>query len=468
MIGGGPAGMAAAASAARHGVQVALIDERTTFGGQIFKRLGPGFHLADPADLGNDYSRGAQLIEGIDHRLITLFNETLVLTIEGSTVITSHPRFGVRNFSFNNLIVAPGAYDRPVVFPGWTLPGVMTAGAVQTLVKTQQISPGRKILFAGSGPLALAFSAQLIKLGAPVYKVLESAPFPSPLSLARLALNVGGNLDLAADALRYQSILLKNRIPFLYRRIILKAEGDGRVESVTYGKVDRNWNLIPGSEVSESVDTLCIGYGFFPSHELLRLVDCSFSYDENKGGFTVDKDRWGQSSIEGIFAVGDGTGVTGSYSAVAQGSVAGLRIAHLQGKLSESDLERAARPFHRELAARNSFQKALNKVYSIKPGIYRLADKDTVICRCENIKKSEIDPIVESTDDLSVIKSYCRAGMGLCQGRNCQRQIAAMISEKHGKDLSEINFATPRFPVKPVEIGLIADPSIQEEKYFIT
>jgi NADPH-dependent 2,4-dienoyl-CoA reductase/sulfur reductase-like enzyme len=148
--------MAAAASAARCGVRVALIDERTTFGGQIFKRLGPGFELADPADLGNDYSRGAKLIESIDHPLITLLNETLVLTIEGSTVITSHPRFGVRNFSFKNLIVAPGAYDRPVAFPGWTLPGVMTAGAVQTLVKTQQISPGRKILFAGSGPLALA------------------------------------------------------------------------------------------------------------------------------------------------------------------------------------------------------------------------------------------------------------------------------------------------------------------------
>ncbi len=467
VIGGGPAGLAAAIESEKHGVSTALIDERATLGGQIFKRVGGGFKLSSDSVLGKDYRRGAELISAIENSKVNVFTGTQVLTIEGSTVFTSHPEFGARAFRFKTLIVAPGAYDRPVVFPGWTLPGVMTAGAVQTLVKTQQLSPGKKILFAGSGPLALALSAQLIKLGAPVYKVLESSHAPKISELARLAISVSGNWNLAADAIRYRSVLLKKQIPFKYSRIITRAEGSGRVESVTHSRVDEQWRVIPGTEVTEEVDTLCIGYGFFPSHEIFRLLDCSFSYDENQGGFKVKKDEWGQTSVAGVFAVGDGTGVTGSYSAMAQGALAGIRAAHIAGKLSDNALKSLAAPHLRELRNRNRFQKALNHMFDVKPGIYELADEATTICRCESVSKSQIAKVIESTDDVSVVKAYSRAGMGLCQGRNCQRQIAAMINQRHKVPFENIAFATPRFPVKPVEIGLIADSTIKDEKYFI-
>lgn len=468
VIGGGPAGIAAASTVASLGLRVALIDERVTFGGQIFKRVGPGFDLKERKSLGKDYSRGSDLIDELNLPHLSLFPATTVLTIDEGRVITSHPDEGVRAFDFDSIVIAPGAYDRPVAFPGWTLPGVMTAGAVQTLVKTQRISPGKRIFFAGSGPLALAFSAQLISLGAPVFKVIESAPFPSPVNALRLATRVGGNLDLARDAVKYRSALLKARVPFKYGRIIVRAEGSDRLERVTHAKADQEWNPIPGTEVTELCDALCVGYGFFPSHELFRLVDCEFSYDENKGGFSVTKDEWGATSVDSIYAVGDGTGVTGSYSAVAQGRLAAFRIAERAGKLSLVERDRKAAPFKRELKARNRFQQALNKMFDVGAGIYRLADSETVICRCESVKRCSIDPIIDSTDDVSVVKGISRAGMGLCQGRNCQRQIAAMISDRHGKPMEEIAFQTPRFPVKPVEIGTIADDSIRDEKYFIT
>jgi NADPH-dependent 2,4-dienoyl-CoA reductase/sulfur reductase-like enzyme len=468
VIGGGPAGIAAAATAASLGLSVALIDERVTFGGQIFKRVGPGFDLKERKSLGKDYSRGSDLIDELQHSNVSLFPSTTVLTFDEGKVITSHPDDGVKAFDFSSIVIAPGAYDRPVAFPGWTLPGVMTAGAVQTLVKTQRISPGKRIFFAGSGPLALAFSAQLISLGAPVFKVIESAPFPSPVDALRLAMRVGGNLDLARDAVKYRTALLKARVPFRYGRIIVRAEGAGRIESVTHAKADRDWNPIPGSEITEECDALCVGYGFFPSHELFRLVDCEFSYDENKGGFSVVKDEWGATSIDSVYAVGDGTGVTGSYSAVAQGRLAALRIAERSGRISIAERDQKASPLKRELRARNRFQQALNKMFDVGAGIYRLADSETVICRCESVKRSSIDPIIDSTDDVSVVKGISRAGMGLCQGRNCQRQIAAMISERHGKPMAKIAFQTPRFPVKPVEIGSIADETIRDEKYFIT
>jgi D-hydroxyproline dehydrogenase subunit alpha len=468
IIGGGPAGVASAATAASHGLKVALIDERVTLGGQIFKRVGPGFDLNTKKSLGKDYARGSELISELEHPNVSIFTSTTVLTIENGQVITSHPDQGVRAFDYKFVIIAPGAYDRPVAFPGWTLPGVMTAGAVQTIVKTQRISPGKRIFFAGSGPLALAFSAQLISLGAPVFKVIESAPFPSPSNIIRLALRVGGNLDLARDAAKYRSALLRASVPFNYGRIIVRAEGAGRVESVTHAKADKDWNPIPGTEVTEACDAICVGYGFFPSHELFRLTDCAFDYDENKGGFAVVKDQWGATSVDSVYAVGDGTGVTGSYSAVAQGRLAALHIASRNGKLDSAQLAREAKPFQKELRARNRFQQALNHMFDVGAGIYRLATPETVICRCESVTRSAIDPIIESTDDVSVVKGYSRAGMGLCQGRNCQRHIAAMIADRHGKPMADIAFQTPRFPVKPVEIGSIADDSIQDEKYFIT
>ena len=467
VIGGGPAGLSAALKSSKHGVKTAIIEERITLGGQIFKRLGVGFKGPSAASLGKDYARGAELISAIEKSNVEVFDSTQVVSIEDSIVYTTHPNFGTRAFKYKNLIIAPGAYDRPVVFPGWTLPGVMTAGAVQTLVKTQQLSPGKKILFAGSGPLALAFSAQLLELGAPVYKVLESSHPPKLSELFRLTAAVSGNWNLISDAIRYRSILLKKSIPFKYRRLVVKAEGQGRVESVTHCKVDQEWRPIKGTEEVESVDLLCVGYGFFPSHEIFRFLGCSFVYDENQGGFKVEKDQWGETSVPGIFAAGDGTGVTGSYSAIAQGALAGLKVAFLHGRLNELQLRDLANSYIRELSNRNRFQKALNQMFDVRPGIYELADDQTIICRCESVKKSGIDSVIESTSDISVVKAYTRAGMGLCQGRNCQRQIAAMISKRHALPFSEIPFATPRFPFKPVEIGLIADGSIRDEKYFI-
>ena len=467
VIGGGPAGLSAALKSSKHGVKTAIIEERITLGGQIFKRLGVGFKGPSAASLGKDYARGAELISAIEKSKVEVFDSTQVVSIEDSIVYTTHPIFGTRAFKYKNLIIAPGAYDRPVVFPGWTLPGVMTAGAVQTLVKTQQLSPGKKILFAGSGPLALAFSAQLLELGAPVYKVLESSHPPKLSELFRLTAAVSGNWNLISDAIRYRSILLKKSIPFKYRRLVVKAEGQGRVESVTHCKVDQEWRPIKGTEEVESVDLLCVGYGFFPSHEIFRFLGCSFVYDENQGGFKVEKDQWGETSVPGIFAAGDGTGVTGSYSAIAQGALAGLKVAFLHGNLNELQLRNLAKSYFRELSNRNRFQKVLNHMFDVRPGIYELADDQTIVCRCESVKKSGIDSVIESTSDISVVKAYTRAGMGLCQGRNCQRQIAAMISKRHALPFSEIPFATPRFPFKPVEIGLIADGSIRDEKYFI-
>lgn len=175
IIGGGPAGLAAAATAGQHGLRVIVLDERPTPGGQVYKQPGPGFRIRDPARLGRDYQRGISLATQAIEAGAELRAGVEVVALDGTSaiVVAGGSSYPVRA---GRLLIAAGAHDRPVAFPGWTLPGVVTAGGAQALVKASRIVPGNRVAFAGSGPLALAFPAQLRHYGVNVVLVLESGP----------------------------------------------------------------------------------------------------------------------------------------------------------------------------------------------------------------------------------------------------------------------------------------------------
>jgi NADPH-dependent 2,4-dienoyl-CoA reductase/sulfur reductase-like enzyme len=462
VIGGGPAGLAAGAVVAGAGLRVAVVDERATLGGQIYKQLGPGFEVRDPAHLGRDYLRGRALIDAIEQSGATLRPRTSAVAIEGDEVVLVEDGERARTATARRILIAPGAHDRPVAFPGWTLPGVITAGGAQALVKTQRILPGRRIVFAGSGPLALAFPAQLQGYGANVELVLEAGPPPGPRDLLRMAAAAPGNGELLRDAARYRASLLRAHTPLRYRRIVVRAEGDGRVQAVVHARVDADWRVLPGSEQRVEADALCVGYGFFPSVELLRLAGCELGYDEDAGGPVVVRDAWMRTTVPGVFAAGDGTGVAGSHVAIAEGRLAALAIALDLGALSVSQVDARARPIRSAMRRKLAFAAALRGLHAIGPGIYELADDDTVVCRCESVTHGQLEGAIAATTDVSVVKGLTRAGMGMCQGRNCQRQIAAMIARRHGRPLPSIPFATARFPVRPVPIGALAEAAVDD------
>src|SRR5690348_15429812 len=221
VIGGGPAGLAAAVEAAAAGLSVCAVDERPAFGGQIFKQPGSGFRVTSPGALGHDYARGRRLIEAAERSGATLLPRTSAVAIRETSVVLVEDGEHAREVEARQVIVAPGAHDRTVVFPGWTLPGVLTAGGLQSLVKTQRVVPGRSIVFAGSGPLALAFPAQLRTYGANVTLVLEAGPAPSALDVLRLARASRGNERLLRDALAYRARLARDRVPLRFRRIVV-------------------------------------------------------------------------------------------------------------------------------------------------------------------------------------------------------------------------------------------------------
>jgi len=197
------------------------------------------------------------------------------------------------------------------------------------------------------------------------------------------------------------------------------------------------------------------------------LLGCELGYEESRGGTVVKLDEWGATSVANVFGAGDGTGISGSYVAIARGRLAALKIAAELGKISESSLSKLAAGFRKTLNRRVRFQSAINNAYEIKSGIYGLANEKTIICRCESVTLESILPVLESTIDPSVVKAYTRCGMGMCQGRNCQRQISALIAEKAKMPISQITQATPRFPTKPISLGQIADSTVSSEKYFI-
>jgi NADPH-dependent 2,4-dienoyl-CoA reductase/sulfur reductase-like enzyme len=466
VVGGGPAGMAAAAEAASAGLGVALVDERPTLGGQIFKQPGPGFLVTDAAALGRDHARGRTLIDEVERSGAAVFLRTSALAVDGTSVVLLEEGGRARTVEAAGLVLAPGAHDRPVVFPGWTLPGVLAAGGAQTLVKTQRVLPGRRLVFAGSGPLALAFPAQLRGYGADVVLVLEAGPAPAPGDALRILRAGRGNGALLRDAASYRTRLWRDRVPLRYRRVVVRAEGEGRVEQVVHAAVDAAWRPLPGSEEAVAADTLCVGYGFFPSVELLRLAGCEFRYDEDLGGPVVIRDAWLRTTAAGVSAAGDGTGVTGSYVAVDEGRLAALGVLRDLGALAPSAADERAAPLRLRLRRKEAFRRALAPLHAVGPGVYELATPDTVVCRCEGLTAAAIGVAAEASGDVNTVKSVTRACMGLCQGRNCQRQVAAVIASRHALALADVPVSTPRAPVRPVPIAAAADATVEDRGFF--
>ena len=466
VVGGGPAGLAAATTAAGLGLEVGLVDERPTLGGQIYKQPGLGFVVKDHAGLGRDHLRGRALIDGAEASGAELLTSTSAVAVRDDEVVLVTDGEHARTISAARLVVAPGAHDRPVVFPGWTLPGVLTAGAAQTIVKTQRVLPGERLAFAGSGPLALAFPAQLHHYGANVLVALEAGPGPGVRDVLRLGAAARGNAGLLRDAISYRSQLMRARVPLRYGRIVVRAEGEGRVQRVVHAAVDRDWRPIPGSEEELEADTLCVGYGFVPSVELLRLAGCELRYEEDLGGPVVVVDEWLRTTAPGVSAAGDGAGVAGALVAADEGRLAALGAALDLGALTAAEAARRASPVRARLRRKAAFRRALRRLHAVGAGVYELATDDTVVCRCEEVTRGAIDAAAAETTDLNVVKGLTRAGMGLCQGKTCQRQVAATIAARHGIPIASVPMATPRFPLRPVPMGAIADASIEDEGLF--
>ena len=457
VIGGGPAGMAAALAASEAGATVTLVDERPSLGGQVYKQPPPAFEQRGGAPHGVQQRRGQQMIAAVEGSAVDALTGAVVWAIWGREAFVCVHDSEVRRVSAGAIVIAAGAYDRPVAFPGWTLPGVVTAGGAHSLVKAFRVSPGRRILMAGSGPLSLSFAAELKRHGANVVMLTEASPRPTAGAALRLLAASPGNTASLWEGLRYLAYLRVRRVPIRWSTMVRSAEGGDRVERAVITRVDRDWRPIAGSEEVLEVDAVCVGYGLFPSNELARLCGCAHRYDEQRGGLVAERDGWMRSSVPGILIAGDGAGVSGVETAIAEGVLAGLAAAVDTGRLREGDAAARAAGARAALRRQRRFRRALDRMYPVGRGIYDLADDGTVVCRCEEVTLGEIRAALAAFPaDAQGVKEYTRAGMGLCQGRMCARQVAAEVARAARVPIGSVAPASVRPPVKPLPIAAVA------------
>lgn len=321
VIGAGPAGLSAAIEGAKAGMRVAVFDENARPGGQLFKQIHKFFGSKEHKAKIRGFRIGEMLLQEAEAAGVNVQLNATVLGIFPEKRITV--RFGdhVEQFSGDNIIVATGAAENMVLFDGWTKPGVIGAGAAQTLMNLHGVQPGQNILMVGSGNVGLVVSYQLLQAGCKVAALIDAAP------------RVGGYGVHAAKVARYG-------VPFYMRHTILRAEGKDQVEGAVIAEVDDKFQPIPGTEKHLDVDTICLAVGLSPMSQVLRMSGCEI--DDTPGGLVPKTDAYGETTIPGLFAAGDVAGIEEASSAMIGGLIAGLAAAHRAGYLDDAAFEAQA------------------------------------------------------------------------------------------------------------------------------
>jgi glycine/D-amino acid oxidase-like deaminating enzyme len=430
VVGAGPAGLAAAIAAAEAGAQTVVLDERDAPGGQFHKALAPSHADAAPDA---QFREGAALRRQAEAAGVALLTGATVWGAFGAQEIAAVIFGRAVTFRPRRLILAPGAHERPVPLPGWTLPGVMTTGAVQTLVRAQRVAPDGHVLIAGSGPLNLQLACELVAGGVPVAAVVEAAPRPGPARLGAALAMLRADAGLAWQGVRYLARLRRAGVPVLWGSRVVALEGEGRVQVAQI--------VTPRGARAIAVGAVALNMGFQPETALARALDIPHRFvPTGLGHLATETDTEGRTAIPGVFAVGDGASLGGARVALARGRLAGRAAARELGFAAPEDA--AAR---KALARAEAFQRALWTLFP--PPAFDPPADDTIVCRCEEVTAGRLRAeIAGGLVSLAALKKATRAGMGRCQGRFCAATIARLCPGVPDADA----FAAPRAPVRPV------------------
>ncbi|MFD7699907.1 FAD-dependent oxidoreductase [Streptomyces caelestis] len=442
VIGAGPAGLAAALAADRRGLRVALVDAAPEPGGQFHRQPAAGLRADRAQVLHHRWRTWTRLRDRLATSAVRVLTEHHVWCVErtpGGPVV--HALLGPEQeepaeVRADAVLLATGGYETVLPFPGWTLPGVVTAGGAQAMLKGGLVVPGRAAVVAGTGPLLLPVAAGLAAAGVRVAALVESA---APGGVLRHAGALAGKLPEGAG---YAARLLRHRVPFLARHTVLRAHGGGdRLTGVTVAALDAHGRVRPGTERRLPCDTLAVSHGMLPHTDLAEGLGCRLD------GLAVAVDAEQRTDVPGVWAAGEATGVGGAALALAEGHIAGRSVAaRLRGAVP--DPERWA-PAARARARARGSAAALDAVYA-PPA--RWADRitdDTVVCRCEEVTAGEVRAgLALGAGDARTVKLLTRAGMGWCQGRMCGPAVAGLAG--CGPTASRRPFA------RPVPLGVLA------------
>ncbi len=445
VVGAGPAGMAAATVAASVGLCVLVLDENASPGGQVWRAITTTPVLTRTI-LGNDYWRGKDTVRAFVASGADYCPGATVWSLDRARELGVSVAGKSRMIKARRVILATGALERPFPVPGWTLPGVMTVGGAQTVLKASGLLPEGRVVLAGQGPLLWLYAHQLLTAGGRIQAILETSDPAQRREALPHALRFARSPYLAKGVRLMASVRRRARV--ISGVTDMAIEGTGAVAEVAY------WRGTPHAERIVA-ETVLLHQGVVPNVNLAMAAGVAHSWDDRQLCFRPEVDAFGGTNLDGIAIAGDGAGIAGAEAAIERGTLAGIAAARALGvdhqKLPD---EHAVR---RSLLRYEAPRVFLDALY--RPArAFRIPRGDTIVCRCEEVTAGQIvDAVGLGPEGPNQMKSFLRCGMGPCQGRLCGLTVTELIADTRGVSRQDVGYYRLRAPVKPITLSELAD-----------
>ncbi|MGJ4944809.1 NAD(P)/FAD-dependent oxidoreductase [Bradyrhizobium sp. HKCCYLS1011] len=444
VIGAGPAGLAATASAAGAGLSTLLLDENAGPGGQVWRAIS-STPVTREAVLGADYWSGAELAKAARDSGAEIIHRATVWSLDRNLELGVSVGGGSAFIKAKRVIIATGALERPFPITGWTLPGVMTAGAAQTMLKSSGLVPDGRTIIAGQGPLLWLLAAQILRLGGCIDRVLDTTPRANYMAALPHAFAFMTSPYFMTGLAMMREVRAK--VPVVKGVTELAAAGDGKLASVSYVAGSKRETL--------PADLLLLHQGVVPNVNLAMAAGVEHRWNELQLCWTPVLDADGNSSVQGIAIAGDGAGIGGAQAAVWRGRIAARAAIAALAPTALAKLDPIA-ALRTGLVRAERGRAFLDTLFQ-PPKQFRIPKGDTIVCRCEEITAQDIlDSVAIGATGPNQLKAYRRTGMGPCQGRLCGLTVTELMAEARGKSPQEIGYYRLRAPVKPIMLSELA------------
>lgn len=448
VIGAGPAGIGAALEAARSGAKTVIIDSFGEAGGQFWMQP-----LADTGQCDRQRDEGAKFVAECRRLGVSILTDTEVWGIlPGYRVFIQSETTETAEISAKALVVCTGAHDLVMPFAGWTLPGVMTAGAGQRYTKLYAKPPGSKIVLAGTGIFLWAVAATIVKSGGNLVSVIEANS-----NRLRTISMVCRHPERWRETWELVSPVIRAGVRLIYGHRVESATGMDRISSVTLQNVSNDKINTRQGQVLET-DCLLVSHGFRPITEITALLRCEHQFSLKKGGWYCKTDpETGSTSINNVYAAGEITGIAGAKSALVRGAIAGLEASSKLG-FSRTGLGKRKKELRKRHLKAQKFADELADLFEIDKNALPTPPESLVVCRCEGVTWGEVlNAWNDGSKDMQGIKLWTRVGMGRCQGRICGTAISYLLATRFRLDQAQFGFNRPRLPLRPIPLNLAHD-----------
>ncbi|UUP19679.1 FAD-dependent oxidoreductase [Nitratireductor thuwali] len=457
VVGAGPAGMTVATHAAAQGLSVIVLDEQGGPGGQIYNSVEQSPLRGHPA-LGKDYARGLDLareLRGCGAEYVCGANVWQAEAGGALWQVVFSRQARARRIEARQLVLATGAYERPFPIPGWELPGVMSAGGAQILLKSVGLAKPNAI-FAGSGPLLYLVALQYLRAGIPVRAILDTTHNANYRRSLKMIPGALGRFSTLFKGMRMLLALRSSRTAFIGGVSALAAEGERRCRSVSCranGKVYR----------FESAEMLFLHHGVVPNVQLALATGCEQHWDAQQHTWCITCDPWGRTSRPGLYVTGDAAGILGADAARLRAQLTVLAVSAKIGRIEKEQFHSESRRLQAQLRKEEALRRFLDALYE-PPEQFRIPSDATFACRCEEVTAGAIRECVRAGDgDPNRIKSLLRCGMGPCQGRMCSITVSQIVAREKRLFPGDIGQFRSRPPARPVHLDELASLAMEED-----